>query len=214
MNNTRMMMIVLLTLSVFLSGCAMAENPPTASPVVEPTRTPIPADAESVDFVEPTLIPTPADAESPEVEPTEVPNQMEEEPPSLYMLDGDIAFPMDRGSYCWSITDEGGVCVDVFAFPIFYPEDEYTPVIGNTLELLFDAPFPDTIRAELYPDPGLKPDASDVTVEAVMDENGRVLVTVPGAVNGHYALLVFATWAEGNLPYGDASYATPVRFGQ
>ncbi len=193
-------MITLLPLSILLSGCGMTGNFPDEEPSLIPTEP---------TAVEPTQVPT--ETEAPDLEPAA---PLGEEPPALYVLLGDIASPMERGSYCWSITDEGGICVDVFAFPIFYPEDRYTEVIGNTLELLFDAPFPDTVNASLYPDPGLMPDASIVDVEAVMDENGGVLVTVPGEVNGYYALAIFATWAEGSLPYGDASYSAPVRFGQ
>jgi hypothetical protein len=212
MTNVRWM-ITLLILSVLLAGCGMVENSPTANPDGEPTHTPIPAATEPP-AVEPTHTPIPAATEPPDAEPTQAPIPVEEEPPSLYMLRGDVAFPMDRGSYCWSITDEGGICLDVAVFPIFYAEEEYTPVIGNTLELRFDAPFPDTISARLYPDPSLTTGAPDIVVEAVMDDNGRVLVTVPDDVNGHYALLVFATWDGEALPHGDASYSTPVRFDQ
>ena len=77
------------------------------------------------------------------VQPTEKPTQVESEPPMLYMLRGDVAYPMDRGSYCW-IT----LCVDLMP-PICAPED-HTWVIGHTLELLFDTPLPDTVSASLH----------------------------------------------------------------
>ena len=50
--------------------------------------------------------------------------------------------------------------------------------------------------------------------DAVMDENGRVLVTVPDAVDGNYVLMVSATWGKADGITGDAFYTTPVRFGE
>ena len=49
--------------------------------------------------------------------------------------------------------------------------------------------------------------------DAVMDENSRVLVTVPDEVNGKYVLMVSATWGEADGIADDAIYTTPVRFG-
>ena len=125
------------------------------------------------------------------------------------MLRGDIAVPMDRGSSCW-VTGQQGLCVDVF--PPTYTPEMHTLVIGNTLELLFEAPFPNTISVALHPGSNLMTRVPDLMAEAVMDENGRVLVTVPDHLNGNYVLTVSATWSEAHLPHGDAFYSTPVRF--
>jgi hypothetical protein len=67
------------------------------------------------------------------------PTQSGSEPPVLYMLRGDIAFPMDMSSYCWASSQEEGICIDVF--PSSYTSDMHTLVIGNTLELLFAESF-------------------------------------------------------------------------
>jgi hypothetical protein len=56
--------------------------------------------------------------------------------------------------------------------------------------------------------------ATDLTAEAAMDENGRVLVTVPDDLSGNYVLMVFATWTDESGQYGDAFYTTPLRFGE
>jgi hypothetical protein len=171
--------IILLTLSVFLSGCGMLENFLMAHPDAEPTRTPIP---------------------------------VETEPPSLYILHGQVAFPMNRGNSCWWTMDASGICVNVAVFPPYYREDMYTLVMGNTLELLFDAPFPDTVTATLYPANDLMTREPDIMAEVTLGENGQVLVTVPDDVNGNYALIISATWSEEAMPHGDALYATPIRF--
>ena len=139
--------------------------------------------------------------------PTASPLSVNRTPSALYMLRGDIAFPMDRGSYCW-IT----LCVDVMP-PTYVPE-EHTWVIGHTLELLFDAPFPDTVTASLHPGSNLMTRVPDLMADAVMDENGRVLVTVPDAVDGNYVLVMSATWGEADGIAGDVVYTTPVRFGE
>lgn len=126
------------------------------------------------------------------------------------MLRGDIAFPMDMGSYCWVWGNEEGLCVELFT-PSYTP-DMHTLVIGTTLELLFDEPFADTVTASLHPGGYLMTDDPDIMAEAVVDDNGRVLVTVPDNLNGDYVLMVFARWAEDEFPYGDSLYTAPVRF--
>jgi hypothetical protein len=127
------------------------------------------------------------------------------------MLIGHVAMPMDMGSYCW-VTGEHGICIDMF--PPSYPEDTHLWVIGNMMELRFDLPLPDTVTATLHPGSDLLAVATDIIAEAEMDENGRVLVTVPENLDGNFVLAIFATWVENDRPYGDASYTTPVRFGE
>lgn len=170
---------ILLTLSVFLSGCGMLGNFVPAHPNTEPAHTPIPVGTE---------------------------------PPSVYILHGQETSPMNKGSFCWRTTDENSICANVAAFPPYYTEDMYTLVSGNTIELLFEAPFPDTMTATLYPESNLTTSNSDIMVDATLDENGKVLVTIPDDVNGNYALVISAIWAEEDIPHGDALYATPVRF--
>ncbi len=148
-----------------------------------------------------------------DTKPTRTPITVETEPPQLHLLRGDIAFPMNRGSYCW-VTDAGGICADVVVFPPSYTAEMHTLVIGNTLELLFEAPFPDTVTATLQPESNLMTGGPDIMAEVTLDENGRVLVTAPDDVNGNYALIISATWTEDDMPHGDALYATPIRFGQ
>jgi hypothetical protein len=146
-----------------------------------------------------------------DAEPTSMPVLGEIEPPALYILREQATFPMDRGNYCWT-TDAGGVCADVSVFPRDYTADTHTLVIDNTLELLFEAPFPETVTATLYPENNLTPGVPDDMVEAILDENGKILVTFLDGMNGDYALIISATWSEENMPYGDALYATPIRF--
>ena len=129
----------------------------------------------------------------------------EPKPPTLHFLRGDIAFPMDTGSYCWT-TGEMGICADMI--PPIYTADMHVLVIGNTLELLFEEPFPESLTVSLHPGSNVMTRVADIMAEAELDENGRVLVTVPENVDGDYVLMVFATWSV----EGDAFYTTPVRF--
>ncbi|MBN1679291.1 MAG: hypothetical protein JW966_03310 [Anaerolineae bacterium] len=147
-----------------------------------------------------------------DAKPTSTPIPLETEPPSLTILHGQVASPMNRGSFCWGTTEAGSICADVAVFPPTYTADMYTPVIGNTVDLFFDAPFPDTVTATLYPENNLTTHVPDSMVEVTLDENGKVLVTVPDGVNGNYALIIFATWTEEDMPHGDALYATPICF--
>ncbi|MCC6615701.1 MAG: hypothetical protein IT320_19685 [Anaerolineae bacterium] len=130
-------------------------------------------------------------------------------PPELMLLQGDSAFPMDTGSFCWTMGDNG-LCAD--AVPPRYTEDMHRPVTGTTFELQFDAPSPDTIHASLHPGSNMMTRIAEIAAEVTVDENGRVLVTVPDNVDGNYVLSIFATWSDESTPHGDASYFMPVRF--
>jgi hypothetical protein len=134
-----------------------------------------------------------------------------DEPPALYFLQGDVAFPMDRGSSCWGM-GQGGLCRDIFLSD--YTPEAHTLVIGPTLELRFDAPLPDTLNVALRPGSSLMSRIADSPVEAEMDANGGVLVTIPDNVEGRYILTVFATWTFADGQHGDSFYTAPVRFGE
>lgn len=138
------------------------------------------------------------------------PMPVESEPPQLHLMVGHVAMPMDQGSYCW-VTGEQGLCVDMI--PPVYTEDMHLLVIGNTLELLFDAPFPDTVNVALHPGSNLMTRIADIQAIAEMNENGRVLVTMPERLSGDFVLTVFAIWEDGETPSGDAFYSTPIRLG-
>lgn len=129
-------------------------------------------------------------------------------PPELYFMQGDVAFPMDRGSYCWTIT-EFGICAD--AMPPSYEPEQHVLVIGPTLELLFEEPLPNTINVNLHPGSNLMTRIADIPAEATMAENGRILVALPEGISGDHVLVVFATWNQTNSVTGDASYTTPIR---
>jgi len=133
----------------------------------------------------------------------------ETRPPELSLLHGDVAFLMDQGSYCWFPANTA-MCADYM--PPSYAEDMHTLVIGPTLELLFDAPYPDSVSVSLHPGNNLMTRVAEVMAEAAVDEDGRVLVTVPDGLDGDYVLSVFATWPEDHRPHGDASYFAPIRF--
>lgn len=133
------------------------------------------------------------------------------DPPALHILRGDIAFPMDMGSYCW-VAGDNGICVDML--PPMYATEIHVPVIGDTLELLFDEPFPNTVTVALHPGNNMMTQVSNIMAEAILDKNGRILVTVPNDLSGDYVLMVSATWEEANIPHGDAFYTTLVHFGQ
>jgi hypothetical protein len=174
--------ITVLILSVCLTGCSVLETYGIKPPVSGPTSTPIPV-------------------------------PMEAEPPSLTILHGHEALLVNKGSYCWTVdANVSGICVDVFLFPPVYASELYIPVIDDPLELVFDAPFPDTVTVTLYPENDQTADVPESKIEAVLDEDGMIRVTVSDDVSGNYTLVVFATWAQDTLPYGDAFYATPVRF--
>ncbi len=147
------------------------------------------------------------DDEADSIPMTDIPS----EPPILYILRGDVAFPMDMGSYCWTAGDVG-LCVDTI--PPIYTGEMHTLVIGNTLELMFDAPYPDEVYVALHPGSNMMTRIADIMAEATMGDGGRVLVTVPESVDGHYVLMVTAVWDDNILPHGDAFYATPIRFGE
>ena len=55
---------------------------------------------------------------------------------------------------------------------------------------------------------------ADLVAEAVLDANGRVLVTVPANLDGNYVLTLFATWSDERAAHGDAAYYAPIRFEQ
>ena len=133
------------------------------------------------------------------------------EPPFLFLLQGDIAMPMNLGSYCWTAGDVG-LCVD--AIPPAYTAEMHTLVIGNTLELLFDAPYPDEVFVALHPGSNMMTRIADIMAEATMGDDSRVLVTAPDSVDGNYVLMVTAIWYDNTLPSGDAFYSAPIRFGE
>jgi hypothetical protein len=146
-----------------------------------------------------------------DTEPTHTPLPADREPPPIHLLHGDEVIPMDKGNYCW-YTAEGDICVEVFAFPITYPEETHTPITGNTVTLLLEAPLPDSITAALHPAGPPVPNAPDITAVAIQDETGTILVTAPDDVNGSYTLVIFATWDNDTTPRGEAFYQTPIRF--
>lgn len=133
----------------------------------------------------------------------------ETRPSELSFLQGDVAFLMDQGSYCW-FPASTAMCADYM--PPSYAEDMHTLVIGPTLELQFDAPYPNSVSVSLHPGSNLTTRIADIMTDATIDENGRVLVTVPDDLDGDYVLSVFATWPEDQRPHGDASYFAPIRF--
>ena len=140
----------------------------------------------------------------------DVAGTMDVEPPTLFMLRGDIAYAMDRNSYCWT-TEDGGLCADVA--PPIYSAEMHTQVVGHMLELLFDAPAPDRVSARLHPGSNIWTRIADIMVEAALDDDGRVLVTVPDDLEGDFVLIVTAFWGDRQPPHGDALYTAPVRFG-
>ena len=106
----------------------------------------------------------------------------------------------DLGSYCWT-SGNTGMCVDMMAPE--YSDDEHLAV-ADELELQFAEPFPNSINLTLYPGSNLFAQES-IPVEATMDENGLVSLSIPDNLQGLYVLAVFATW-EG----GDAFYTLPI----
>jgi hypothetical protein len=134
--------------------------------------------------------------------------QVEIEPPAMDMLQGDTFVAMDQGSYCWS-TAASGVCVD--KMPPSYAPESHVLLQAGTLELLIGGQLPDTLSVSLYPGSTLEGQES-IAADAEMDENGRVMVTLPDGLSGDYVLAVFATWTEGGPGFGDAFYTIPVRF--
>jgi hypothetical protein len=124
-------------------------------------------------------------------------------PPALQLTDpnGDMTVDFDLGSYCWTGANVA-MCVDMIAPE--YSEDEHLAV-GDTLELQFAEPYPNSVSVSLYPGSNLFAQEA-VPLEASMDENGHILVSIPENLQGLYVLAVFGTW-DG----GDASYTLPIR---
>ncbi|MAU11696.1 MAG: hypothetical protein CL607_17860 [Anaerolineaceae bacterium] len=94
---------------------------------------------------------------------------VEELPSQLYMLQDDNALPMDRGRHCW-ITVEDGICTDDLS--PYYSTDEHIRVIGQTLDLLVGAPYPDSVDVSLHPGGNMLSDDTDIPMEATLGEGG------------------------------------------
>jgi len=90
---------------------------------------------------------------------------VEELPSQLYMVQDDNALPVDRGRYCW-ITVEDGICTDDLS--PYYAIDEHIPVGGQTLDLLVDAPYPDSVDVSLHPGSGTLSEDADIPLEVTL----------------------------------------------
>jgi hypothetical protein len=122
-----------------------------------------------------------------------------EAPPNLAWEDNIF----DLGSFCWT----GGnvaMCVDKMAPE--YTEDQHHDV-PDAMELVFAEPLPNSISVSLYPGSNFFAQET-IPLEASMDANGLILLSLPEDLQGLYILAVFATW-EG----GDAFYTLPIRLG-
>jgi len=134
---------------------------------------------------------------------------VKELPSALYLVQNDSALPMDRGRYCW-ITVEDGICTDDLS--PYYAIDEHIPVSGQTLDLLVDAPYPDSVDVSLHPGGDMLSEDADISLEATLREGGMIQVTIPEGIEGDFVLVAFPVWENSRIPNGGGVYTFPVRF--